>query len=419
MDTCIWCAAARRRPPPPSSPPCWAARKLDLGGPAPSSRARRADTAAARTLGPSRGASESRRDIGSDLQRRSTALYATSSRDSASSSSPPRRPDREGHVNCSPKGLDALRVLGPTTVAYLDYVGSGAETIAHLRENGRIVLMFCAFEGPPKIVRLHGRGEVARAWRRRLRVAARALRPRARACARSSASRSIASPTPAATACRGCASRASATQLPAWAERKGEDGLLDVPADQERREHRRAAGAALGAATARVEHPESTLNDVGRRASEADAAASPFDYASPRYDGAYPPARRHTVLPARESSRRAPQARARAASPDRPAPRGRPSSATGKARPSGSPAPSGRTSRSAGKRREMVSVESLRFGNETKRAFDQSKYSVVIVSSPEVALLVLASELRDRLQLSGHPSNPSSPLDSCRVRRRL
>jgi|SRR5580698_3725724 hypothetical protein len=66
----------------------------------------------------------------------------------------------EEHVNVSPKGLDSFRVLGPNEVAYLDYVGSGAETIAHLRENGRIVLMFCAFHGPPKIVRLHGRGQV-------------------------------------------------------------------------------------------------------------------------------------------------------------------------------------------------------------------------------------------------------------------
>jgi hypothetical protein len=65
-----------------------------------------------------------------------------------------------GHVNLSPKGLDSLAVLGPKSVAYLDVVGSGAETIAHLRENGRITLMFCAFEGLPRIVRLHGRGEV-------------------------------------------------------------------------------------------------------------------------------------------------------------------------------------------------------------------------------------------------------------------
>jgi len=64
-----------------------------------------------------------------------------------------------GLVNLSPKGLDTFRVLGPHEVAYLDFVGSGVETIAHLRENGRIVLMFCAFEGPPNIVRLHGQGE--------------------------------------------------------------------------------------------------------------------------------------------------------------------------------------------------------------------------------------------------------------------
>jgi hypothetical protein len=69
--------------------------------------------------------------------------------------------DAEGHVNVSPKGpIDSLRVLGPSRLAYLDMVGSGAETIAHLRENGRIVIMLCAFEGPPRIVRLHGRGTV-------------------------------------------------------------------------------------------------------------------------------------------------------------------------------------------------------------------------------------------------------------------
>src|SRR5262245_19752962 len=66
----------------------------------------------------------------------------------------------DGRVNLSPKGLDSLRVLDARTVAYLDFVGSGAETIAHLRENGRVVLMFCAFDGPPKIVRLHGAGDV-------------------------------------------------------------------------------------------------------------------------------------------------------------------------------------------------------------------------------------------------------------------
>ena len=67
----------------------------------------------------------------------------------------------DGHVNVSPKGpIESLRVLGPRELAYLDVVGSGAETIAHVRENGRIVVMLCAFEGPPRIVRLHGTAEV-------------------------------------------------------------------------------------------------------------------------------------------------------------------------------------------------------------------------------------------------------------------
>ena len=69
--------------------------------------------------------------------------------------------DGDGHVNVSPKGpIDTLKVLTPTSVAYLDMIGSGAETIAHVRENGRIVIMLCAFEGPPRILRLHGQGEV-------------------------------------------------------------------------------------------------------------------------------------------------------------------------------------------------------------------------------------------------------------------
>jgi hypothetical protein len=66
----------------------------------------------------------------------------------------------DGHVNCSPKGLDTFAVLGPHEVAYLDLTGSGVETIAHLRDNGRITLMFCSFEGVPKIVRLYGHGTV-------------------------------------------------------------------------------------------------------------------------------------------------------------------------------------------------------------------------------------------------------------------
>ena len=66
----------------------------------------------------------------------------------------------DGLVNCSPKGGDSLRVLGPHSLAYLDLVGSGVETIAHVKENRRIVVMLCAFDGPPRIVRVHGRGTV-------------------------------------------------------------------------------------------------------------------------------------------------------------------------------------------------------------------------------------------------------------------
>ena len=66
----------------------------------------------------------------------------------------------DGTVNLSPKGLKgSFAVLDEHTVAYLDFAGSHSETIAHLRENGRITLMWCAFQGPPTIVRVHGRGE--------------------------------------------------------------------------------------------------------------------------------------------------------------------------------------------------------------------------------------------------------------------
>jgi hypothetical protein len=63
-----------------------------------------------------------------------------------------------GHINLSPKGFDCFRVLSPGRVGYLDIVGSGNETSAHLLENGRITFMFCAFDGPPKILRLYGKG---------------------------------------------------------------------------------------------------------------------------------------------------------------------------------------------------------------------------------------------------------------------
>jgi hypothetical protein len=70
-------------------------------------------------------------------------------------------PSEGGHVNLSPKGpIGSLRIVDEHTIEYLDHVGSGAETAAHLRDDGRICVMLCAFEGPPRIVRLHGRGEV-------------------------------------------------------------------------------------------------------------------------------------------------------------------------------------------------------------------------------------------------------------------
>ena len=94
-----------------------------------------------------------------------------------------------GHVNVSPKGpIESLALLDGRTVAYLDVIGSGVETIAHLRENGRIVVMLCAFEGPPRIVRLHGRGEVVEAGDGRFEELARACAfepgPNARAIVR-------------------------------------------------------------------------------------------------------------------------------------------------------------------------------------------------------------------------------------------
>ncbi|MEM9620015.1 MAG: pyridoxamine 5'-phosphate oxidase family protein [Pseudomonadota bacterium] len=68
--------------------------------------------------------------------------------------------DQQGHVNISPKGMNSLRILDTQTVAYLDVTGSGVETIAHIKENQRLVMMFCAFEGKPFILRLHGKADV-------------------------------------------------------------------------------------------------------------------------------------------------------------------------------------------------------------------------------------------------------------------
>jgi predicted pyridoxine 5'-phosphate oxidase superfamily flavin-nucleotide-binding protein len=134
--------------------------------------------------------------------------------------------DAGGHVNLSPKGLDTLRVLDARRVAYLDHVGSGAETIAHLRENGRIVLMWCALEGPPKIVRLHGRGEVLAPQQAEYQRLRRRFppEPAGRALIVVSVQR-------IATSCGFGVPlyrfERDRSQLSDWAERKGADGLRD------------------------------------------------------------------------------------------------------------------------------------------------------------------------------------------------
>ncbi len=132
--------------------------------------------------------------------------------------------DARGHVNVSPKGLDSLRVLDEKRVAYLDLTGSGNETSAHLEENGRITLMFCAFAGPPKILRLFGRGRTilagADGWPE---LASRfELRPGARQVIVVDVER-------VQTSCGFGVPvyefQGQREMLPAWAEKKGADGI--------------------------------------------------------------------------------------------------------------------------------------------------------------------------------------------------
>lgn len=141
--------------------------------------------------------------------------------------------DESGRVNVSPKGLHALRVLDDRTVVYIDFVGSGAETIAHVRENGRITVMCCAFTGTPKIVRLHGRG--------------RALEPQDEGF---TALRSLFPPAPGVrTIVRVDVERVSGscgfgvpllsyegdrTMLGEWAERKGEPAVVEYQREKNR-----------------------------------------------------------------------------------------------------------------------------------------------------------------------------------------
>ncbi|OFW33909.1 MAG: pyridoxamine 5'-phosphate oxidase [Acidobacteria bacterium RIFCSPLOWO2_12_FULL_60_22] len=132
----------------------------------------------------------------------------------------------EGHINLSPKGLEALRILGPRTVAYLDFAGSGVETIAHVRQNGRIVLMLCAFDGPPRILRLHGRGQVIEPQDAAfgLLLPRFTVSPGIRAIIRVDLDRISDSCGTGVPLYRFEGQR---PQLTAWAERKGEAGLLE------------------------------------------------------------------------------------------------------------------------------------------------------------------------------------------------
>ena len=136
-------------------------------------------------------------------------------------------PDVGGHVNCSPRGGDPLLVLGPTTLAWVDRTGSGIETTAHLRQNGRIVVMLCAFDGPPRIVRLHGRGEVLPVGSPQYQ----ALLPHSRRAAPGARASVRVELTRISDSCGFGVPRfdfvGEREQLAQWAERKGEAGVAD------------------------------------------------------------------------------------------------------------------------------------------------------------------------------------------------
>lgn len=142
--------------------------------------------------------------------------------------------DAAGHVNLSPKGLDSFRILGPRQVAYQDFTGSGVETIAHLKENGRLVIMFCAFEGRPKIVRLHGRGEVIEPSHPELASLAARFPPHAatRAVIRMDVTRIASSCGFGVPLMKYEGER---TELDEWAAKKGDAGLADYRATKNAR----------------------------------------------------------------------------------------------------------------------------------------------------------------------------------------
>jgi hypothetical protein len=139
----------------------------------------------------------------------------------------------EGSVNLSPKGLDSFAILDPHTVAYLDLVGSGAETIAHLRENGRITILFCSFEGPPLLLRLYGRGAVLEPGDPEFAALLSRFpsHPGTRAIIRVSVTRIADSCGFGVPLYRYEGER---TQLTAWAERKGEAGLREYQLENNR-----------------------------------------------------------------------------------------------------------------------------------------------------------------------------------------
>lgn len=139
----------------------------------------------------------------------------------------------DGLVNLSPKGLDSFAILDPTSVAYLDLVGSGVETVAHLRENGRITLLFCAFEGAPRLLRLYGQGEVVEPgdadWETL--SANFPVHPSARAIVRVRLTRIADSCGYGVPLMQFQSER---TQLTEWAERKGDEGLREYKLENNR-----------------------------------------------------------------------------------------------------------------------------------------------------------------------------------------
>lgn len=140
----------------------------------------------------------------------------------------------EGHINLSPKGLDSFRILDEHRIAYLDLTGSGAETIAHLNENQRITIMFCAFEGKPNILRFYGKGRVLEKGSTEYEALYPEFTPHAGARAII-----VVEVTRVADSCGYAVPRyefvAERDVLDKWCERKGSAGLADYRADNNKK----------------------------------------------------------------------------------------------------------------------------------------------------------------------------------------